>query len=178
MDMSERKVIAFFDLGTQYYVVARYATFSALAPVCGNLFHHAIEMYLKGYLSSRLELKQLKELGHRLQDTWSQFKSVVGDPGLDGFDSTISELDKFETIRYPDRVLVEGMRVSVNIERLHPQQSGSEPVRPEPVFQLIVEDIDRLIAVIFEKATVNPRFYWNQLNTHATSYLNRVNKAL
>ena len=33
----------FFDLGFQYYIGGRYAVAAGLAPVAGNLLHHAIE---------------------------------------------------------------------------------------------------------------------------------------
>jgi hypothetical protein len=40
----------FCDLATQYYVAGRLAARGGLVPVHGNLFHHAIEMYLKATL--------------------------------------------------------------------------------------------------------------------------------
>src|ERR1700693_1186113 len=36
----------FFDLGIQYYIAARLSVVLAgLVPVCGNLYHHALEMF-------------------------------------------------------------------------------------------------------------------------------------
>jgi hypothetical protein len=151
--MSEREVEAFFDIGTQYYVAARYAAFAGLAPVCANLFHHAVEMYMKGYLSSQRGLAELKKLGPRLPDIWAHFKSSAADAELDRFDPVISELDKFESIRYPDRDLTEGM-------------------------QLTVEDMDHLITTIFRKAVTNTRYFTARLNSDATTYLYRANQAL
>jgi len=40
----------YFDAATHYYVAARFAYFARAIPTAGNLFHHAIEMYLKGCL--------------------------------------------------------------------------------------------------------------------------------
>jgi hypothetical protein len=37
----------FFHIGFQYYVTARFTAFAFFSPVCGNLFHHAVEMLLK-----------------------------------------------------------------------------------------------------------------------------------
>ena len=41
-------------LGVQYYVAARAAAWAGLLPVCGNLYHHSIEMSLMGICSSLL----------------------------------------------------------------------------------------------------------------------------
>ena len=83
---------AYFGLGVHYYVVARYAAFAQLVPVCGNLFHHAIEMFLKGYLAHHGEA-ELKKLGHQLTVLWREFKYEVGDAALDPFDTVVKELD-------------------------------------------------------------------------------------
>jgi hypothetical protein len=37
----------FMRLGVQYYIAARSAAWAGLLPVCGNLYHHSIEMFLK-----------------------------------------------------------------------------------------------------------------------------------
>ena len=39
--------------GSQYYTTARFAMHSQCMPVCGNLFHHAVEMLLKGALAQK-----------------------------------------------------------------------------------------------------------------------------
>src|SRR5262245_31044728 len=44
---SERFDIEFFDSGVQYHATGRWAARRGLLPVCGNLYHHAIEMFLK-----------------------------------------------------------------------------------------------------------------------------------
>ena len=33
------------------------------APVCGNLFHHAVEMFLKGGLGLKRPLSELQDMG-------------------------------------------------------------------------------------------------------------------
>jgi hypothetical protein len=176
--MAEREVEAFFDIGTQYYVAARYAAFAGLAPVCANLFHHAVEMYMKGYLSSQRGLAELKKLGHRLPDIWVHFKASAADAELDRFDPVISELDRYESIRYPDRVLTEGMRLPVSMGKPHSGQGGLEPTRPEPLCQITVEDMDHLITTIFRKAVTNTRYFTARLNSDATTYLYKANQAL
>src|SRR4051794_29649109 len=103
--MVSRETEAFFSLGVQYYVAARFSAFARFSPVCGNLFHHAIEMFLKGYLASKRSLADLKNLGHRLGSLWGHFKQDTGDCALARFDQTVTDLDAVESIRYPGRVL-------------------------------------------------------------------------
>jgi hypothetical protein len=59
----------FMKLGVQYYVAARSAAWAGLLPVCGNLYHHTLEMFLKAGLSRKYSLRELqKKFGHRLID--------------------------------------------------------------------------------------------------------------
>jgi hypothetical protein len=105
--MSADEIIhEFFRYGCQYYVAGRYGVFAALMPVAANLHHHGIEMLLKGALSKTMTLKDMKDkLGHRLEKTWVEFKTVAKDSSLSRFDKVIDELNKFEEIRYPDKLL-------------------------------------------------------------------------
>jgi hypothetical protein len=94
----------------QYCVAARFLLHAQRIPVCGNLFHHAVEMLLKGGLAKKrkLSLSALEKMKHKLKALWREYKSDFPDPGLKRHDKTISLLDKFEDIRYPDRVLASG----------------------------------------------------------------------
>jgi hypothetical protein len=40
----------YFSAAIQYHISARFAAIAGFIPVSGNLAHHAVEMYLKGYL--------------------------------------------------------------------------------------------------------------------------------
>src|SRR5207253_10827 len=104
-------------LGAEYYLSGRFAFLASHVPmtVTGNLFHHAVEMLLKGYLSTTSNEEERKKLGHRLKQIWRKFKQDVGDPQLDRFDSMIAELDKFEDIRYPETPLKSGMAVMFSV---------------------------------------------------------------
>ena len=67
----------FLKLGIQYYTAARWAALAKLMPVCGNLYHHAIEMFLKARLSQNYTLEQLSHhhFSHKLDKLWDTFKS-------------------------------------------------------------------------------------------------------
>ena len=83
----------------QYYVVARHAVFCQFMPVAGNLFHHAVELFLKmgillKFAENQLqkEVKRLKDgFGHDLTKLWDEFKKVQSDPSLSQFDSALSQ---------------------------------------------------------------------------------------
>ena len=73
MQMSSgREGDEFFRLGVHYYVAARSAVMAQLLPTCGNLYHHALEMFLKAGLSRRYAPKNLKKFGHNLQKMWTR----------------------------------------------------------------------------------------------------------
>ena len=57
----------YVDTGVAYYLAARGAFFMRVHPVSGNLFHHAIEMLLKGCLCHVLDEHARRRFGHRLR---------------------------------------------------------------------------------------------------------------
>ena len=59
----ERLQAEYFKIATDYYIAGRYAYFSALIPTAGNLLHHAVELYLKGYLCPYTDEGHRRELG-------------------------------------------------------------------------------------------------------------------
>src|SRR5580704_2332833 len=65
--------------------------------------------HVKGGLARRRELSDLKDMGHKLKVLWRAYKADFPDPALKRHDKTISGLDKFEDIRYPDAILKHGM---------------------------------------------------------------------
>src|SRR5439155_9132427 len=119
-------------------------------PVSGNLLHHAVEMLLKGQLSRRLTLAQLKRLSHQLVEVWGDFKRNVGDGELDVFDGVVQALDNFEAIRYPDRIVSQGMFASISLSGPPPTAESMRGISPPPSYVLVLEDVDRLVRVIFD----------------------------
>src|SRR4051812_41410629 len=110
---TDRVRVEFFGLAFQYYIAARFAASAGLMPVVGTLFHHAIEMFLKGELCKRLSEQQRRKIGHRLTELWRAFKAQMADRSLDTFDTLISDLDKFEDIRFPEKIVSLGMSCTV-----------------------------------------------------------------
>jgi hypothetical protein len=165
--------ILFFTLATQYYVTGRYAALAGLAPVAGNLVHHAIEMYLKGGLSKTMGLGELRKLSHKLPKVWEAFKLQAGDPSLARFDSLMSALDAFEEVRYPDSILARGMAVTVGVRRAVPRSAVTSSC-PAPTYEMYMEETDELVGKIFEVAAVNP-FFLTGLTKRAREYLKESN---
>jgi hypothetical protein len=106
----------FISASMHYYVAGRYAVYAGLNPTAANLLHHAIEMALKGALAKKgVELKALKRLSHDLPKIWREFTTQYG---IDSstFDGVIAELQKFETIRYPDEIVKQGLASLISPE--------------------------------------------------------------
>ena len=167
--------VEFFSTATHYYIAGRFAAFAGLAPVVGNLLHHAIEMYLKGGLSKTKSLAELKKLRHDLPAVWSEFKAQFKQPALAQFDTLVCALHAFEELRYPDSVLAKGMCCTVSIKRPSSGATGSGAGGAPPQYDLCIEEIDRLVANIFGVASVNPAFFTAGLNNSAKQYLNEGN---
>lgn len=149
----------FFKAAGQYYVAGRYSAFAGFIPVTGNLFHHAIEMFLKGGLSKTgISLADLKKLNHDLPDIWATFKHSFNDPNLNRFDPVITSLHRFEEIRYPDLVVRKGLTASIDILS-QAKHSPAGVNQPDATYELCVQDMDELVGQVFTSASVNPRAF-------------------
>lgn len=140
---------SFIDLGVQYYIAARWSAKAQLNPVCANLFHHAIEMFLKARLASVRQSADLKNLGHNLNRLWSEFKKEFPNETLDEFDEVISGLHRYERIRYPDAIMKEGMMSMIDWVQPSTANAGAKHTKAPPQYSLLVSEIDRLIVRIF-----------------------------
>lgn len=166
----------YFSTATQYYVVGRYAVISGIAPVAGNLLHHAVEMALKGYLINSMSSSKLKDnIGHSLNKLWEIFKNTLPASDLKKYDTMISRLENFETIRYPDHVAEHGMLVQFDVGKV---TNRSKPKLPGsvPRYDLRLQDIDDLFDEIFNSSSVNPSFFMSGLSQFAKEYLKKENK--
>jgi hypothetical protein len=163
----------FFDLGLQYFVVARFAASEgvALSPVSGTLFHHAIEMLLKGKLCSTVPENKRKT--HDLPRLWDRFKTEVADPSLMKFDFIVNELHKFEDIRYPENIVVHGMTCSIGFGKRTPVQGKQR----EPRYELFVGELDKLVKRIFTASGISSEALALKYQKHARKYLRRYNRS-
>ena len=141
----------FVDYGCQYYIAGRFAAFAGITPVVGNVFHHAIEMLLKGALLKSMTEAQIRsKLRHRLFDIWATFKAQVNDGSLDVFDDTVRTLNAFEDIRYPDKLFAEGGVLQIDLTKAGKAQTSGSGTSPSgPRYEVCIEEIDELVAAIF-----------------------------
>jgi hypothetical protein len=73
--------------------IAAHRTFTSavlvgLMPVCGNLYHHAVELFLKAGLSRKYSMRDLAnrhKFGHCLPKIWEAFKADFASPALRQF---------------------------------------------------------------------------------------------
>jgi hypothetical protein len=129
-DWHEWRERQFVSAGVQYYVAARASALAGLMPVCGNLFHHAVEMLLKAGIIQHNDAagvpfdetdKRLRQLGHKLIKSWDEFKTTHPGENLGGWDALIADLDRWEEIRYfPKRQT--SMVMTVDLRKEHRAQ--------------------------------------------------------
>jgi len=146
---------AFLVFGAQYYAHARHSAQYFYLPVSATLFHHAIEMLLKGYLCATRSSEELKKIGHNLVALWQEFKDVLADTQLTGFDTTIQQLDKVELLRYPDSIVDDGyaLHVSLGTPASPIKFPGMEVL---PQYTVHVSQLDAIAVKIFEACNVAP----------------------
>jgi hypothetical protein len=113
----------YFSLAIQYYAAGRWSVQAGLNPVAGNLLHHAIELALKGGLARVTSSEDLKKkYMHSLNPLWRDFKLSVNDPQLGRLDRIVSELDQFETLRYPEHGEQHGLSALIAPYRRDPDE--------------------------------------------------------
>jgi hypothetical protein len=176
--LDERWRREFFDLATQYYVAARLAARGSLIPVTGNLFHHAVEMYLKAALIGTLSLDEMKRrYSHDLVALWNRFKTKEPDPALARFDLVVAVLDKFDNIRYPDETR-KGQGQAVLLAWGPMQPGGPTEWSQEPGNHGIwISDIDVLVMEVIQRSGVSPTLCaeWAQRHDNARDALEHQN---
>jgi hypothetical protein len=93
------------SLGIQFYIAGRVTYLHCLIDsflVAPLLFRHAIEYFLKGYLSFDHNMAELKsKYGHDLSKLWDRFKEIESDDALGKFDEFINQFHETEFMRYP-----------------------------------------------------------------------------
>jgi hypothetical protein len=171
----------FFDLGMQYYIAARSSAVQiGLMPVCGNLYHHAVEMFLKTGLCRNYSLSDLaspKKFGHCLPKLWKAFNADFASTTLRQFDTVIPTLQRWKDIRYPDKVLREGAVMEVVwVENTFPIFPTAESKSP-PRYQVNGKELDKFVITTFailQKSSVKYKYIVNN-NAALREILTRYN---
>jgi hypothetical protein len=152
------------DTGMQFYAVGRYTVFAGVNLLAGNILHHAIEMILKGALVSRVaasvngtqkDLQDLASVNCRLEDLWAEFKKGLLAQDVARYDRAIRELSRFEDLRGPHKGTIQGRLCSISAAK-GPAISDKSWGRPEPTYDLSLEEIDDLANAILGAAGASP----------------------
>jgi hypothetical protein len=168
----------FYKIALEYYVSGRAAILCGSSFIPGNLLHHSVEMLLKGHLSRTIPLEHLKDpkkFGHKLPKLWAAFKPLFPNEDLSEFDPMISELEKFETIRYPEEILKKGAQIGFGFGRGKPV-TNITPSRQEPEYQMGVGDVDAFFGRLFPLCRMNPIAYF-ELSPQGRQILTEANDA-
>ncbi len=151
---------SFLKFAREYNGGGRAACLCGSVFIAGNLLHHAVEMLLKGELSKTVAMDDLKDkYGHWLPKCWSGFKALFPAEDLSEFDPMIVELDRFEQIRYPNKLLKNGASIGIGFCRGRVILSSSME-RPVPQYQMGVGDVDAFFARAMPLCHMNPRAYF------------------
>lgn len=162
-ERSDKLSNAFLVLGSEYYAIARFSASVFYMPICATMFHHALEMLIKGYLVRSYTLDELKKVKHNLDKLWVMFKAKTGDTALMQYDATVSYLDRTETLRYPDAMVDQGFVLNVRLGV--PKPLDLPETSDSPQYFVNVSDLDDIALAIFAACSVNPRLYFRNTPT-------------
>ena len=173
---AERLRAEYINLGFQYYMLGRCGVAAWANPVAGNQFHHATEMLLKGGLVAHTTEDERIKLGHKLPRIWKKFKSHY-DPSnqLARFDALVRSLHKYEDIRYPEKIVQQGMASSFQFGSGPPPKASGKGFRDVPTFHLAVGEVDAMVKAICVACSVNPKFFTDRFQPPGSTCLRREN---
>lgn len=149
-------------LAFEYYVAGRFAALTQLR-IAANLLHHAIELLLKHALLQDVPQERLsheaekikKRQGHDIDKLWARYKGSAGDPQLNRFDSIVTELNRWEDLRYG------GFPTGLPTTMMFSPRRGEwrhKLRNPNDVYVLVLEDIDDVFAEILATSGINPKY--------------------
>ena len=143
---------SFLPLALQCLVSARFMALQLQVPVAGNLFHHAVEFFLKEAVAHRVPVSRLasRKLGHDLEALWREFK-VEHTKADESLFPIVATLNRFEDIRYPVAGEVQGPQLHLAIFR-HPE--GKSMGAPS-AYALVLEDVDHLLQHIVSQTRLD-----------------------
>lgn len=154
----------FFILGSEYYITARFLFLSdSNLYIMPTLFHHATEMFLKGYLvQNGTTIIKLKKDGHKLSNLWNSFISSASISSVEKYTHTIKQLDIVEQIRYPDSRVDGGFLVTIGKDAAS-LNIGEYQENYKYQSQIDFQLIDEIVSLIFDAVIFNPKDYFNNL---------------
>jgi hypothetical protein len=145
------------DYGMQYYTAGRFAVFAGHIPTAGNQLHHALEFLLKACLAYKDSWDQIKDYGtwasyrHDVEKLWAEFKNRNADPALAAHDDLIAQLQKFENIRYPEKMRELNRMFTFSVIEIAPgQETRSADGRRYETYDIQLPKVDRLVQRVYQ----------------------------
>ncbi len=163
----------FYNTGMQYYTLGRYAVVASIHPVAGNILHQAIQMFLKGALARNVPapardnqawLQGLEGSDRKLVELWTDFKKSFPDQQFERHDRVIALLGRFENVSDRSLRLGRGAMCTIGVKG-GGMVSDDAWGKPEPHYDLLLEEIEDLAAAICGAAGVKPKFFTTVLKT-------------
>jgi hypothetical protein len=153
----------FLDLAFGYYMTGRFAVINRLH-VAPNLIHHAVELFIKYTLVKDVpesqrsdETAELRKYGHRLNRLWKRYKKHVAPTDMSRFDRLITDLDRWENIRYG------GFPAGISVTKsMGPVRAPAQTSRSTDIYVLGLDEVDDLITAMFQASRINPPFVGNR----------------
>ena len=167
----------FYQWGLQYYIAGRFAWFAFLHPITGVLFHHGIEMILKGKLLEIYSEETLeKTFRHHIYKLWNELKKMFPNSNLKKFDSVIQRLNKWVEARYPPS---KGYVMYSDFKKGHKSKMTYPKMKEQDQYRVNLEETDELIKIIFDTIPLNPGFFKSILmKSEAKEFYYRENEHL
>lgn len=145
------------EQAVQYYIAARYSALAGLSLVAGVLYHHAVEMMLKARLSEKHTTEELESWGHNLQELWRVYLTERGNNTLRQFYGTIQQLNAFEKIRFPEKMVQEGADISFSMAKgQRPKLIGRCEAPRVPSYHFAIQELDSLMSELIASSSLNP----------------------
>jgi hypothetical protein len=124
--------------------------------ICGNLFHHAVEMLLKSGLAKKGKgLDELRLMRHDLKKLWRAYKAEYPVGTLDRHSTTINALNKWDDIRYPNPDFG-SIGVGLQWSGKPPEVKTFGGIKTPKQFHITMDAIDDLIMDILGTSSWNP----------------------
>jgi hypothetical protein len=114
-----------------------------------------------------------EKFGHSLPKCWITFKRTFPGEDLTEFDTMIAELDKFEKIRYPDNLLIQGAGIGFGFGRWQPPIMSC--AKPVPQHTVAIGDVDAFFARAIKLCRMNPEAYFSFLTERGREMLTKYN---
>jgi hypothetical protein len=158
----------FAALALGYYASGRLAARANAGPlVSAHILHHSIEFVLKATLARHTTLAEMKKFGHRLPDLFESAEARSAELRNSEHRATASLLHELWELRFPDRILAEGVALSFTPGELTGERRAEGISGSPKRYVLEIARVDRLFCAGFRATGLNPTAFTQRLGPDA-----------